>query len=49
MTRIGQNNIAYVEVKEQVKFLERVANYLSRVEPVKSVIETIVREFASQE
>lgn len=48
MTKIGQNDIAYDEAKKHVEFLERVAKYLSNVDPMKSIIETIAREFASQ-
>lgn len=46
MTRIGQNDIEYEKAKEQVEFLERVAQYLSDVDPMKAIIGTIVKEFS---
>lgn len=47
MTAIAQNSISPNEVRVQLKYLERVSNNLSDVDPLKKVIGSIINEFNS--
>jgi hypothetical protein len=49
MTRIGNNEIEPDDAKKEVSFLRQVSAGLSSADPMKRIIDTIVKEFSENE
>ena len=46
MTKIAKNEIAISQVEKEARFLELVSKNLKDVDPMKKVIDTIIKSFA---
>lgn len=49
MTKIGNNDIVLSDVRQELNFLEKVSVGLNNIDPMKKIIDTIIKEFSKNE